>query len=63
MVNPDTGTAPQPNTDLPESMKRIYTEAASISNKSPRGAAALLRLAVQVLCKELGEKEKISTRT
>jgi hypothetical protein len=56
MLYPDIGCAPQPNPDLPESVTEIYLEAASISTKSPRGAAALLRLAVQILCKELGEK-------
>jgi hypothetical protein len=55
MVYPDTGRAPQPNTDLPAPVKEIYLEAASIAPKSSRGAAALLRLAIQVLCKELGE--------
>lgn len=30
-------------------------EAAIISTKSPRGAAAILRLSIQLLCKELGE--------
>lgn len=53
---PDTGTAPVPNLEMPQSVKTLYLEAASIHAKSPRGAAALLRLAVQVLCKELGEK-------
>jgi len=61
MVYPDTGTAPQPNPDLPAPVKETYLEAASIALKSPRGAAALLRLAIQVLCKELGEGgEKIN---
>lgn len=55
MLYPDVGIAPQPNPELPNSVKNVYSEAASISSKSPRGAAALLRLAVQVLCKELGE--------
>jgi hypothetical protein len=40
---------------LPGSVKDLYLEAASISSKSPRGASALLRLAIQVLCAELGE--------
>jgi Domain of unknown function (DUF4145) len=56
MLYPDVGGAPQPNADLPESVKALYLEAAAISTKSPRGAAALLRLAIQVLCKELGGK-------
>jgi hypothetical protein len=56
MLYPDVGGAPQPNADLPESVKVLYLEAAAISAKSPRGAAALLRLAIQVLCKELGGK-------
>ena len=56
LLYPNFGDAPQPNSDLPKSVKEIYIEAASISATSPRGAAALLRLAVQVLCRELGEK-------
>ena len=56
MLYPDVGVAPQPNADLPETVKALYLEAAAISTKSPRGAAALLRLAIQVLCKELGGK-------
>lgn len=58
MLFPDVGRAPQPNPDLPKSVSEIYLEAASISTKSPRGAAALLRLAVQLLCYELGEEGK-----
>jgi hypothetical protein len=56
MVYPDTGAAPFPNIEMPDTVRELYVEAASISSKSPRGAAALLRLGVQVLCKELGEK-------
>ena len=56
MYFPETGNAPFPNPVMPELVKKLYIEAASISTKSPRGAAALLRLAIQVLCKELGEK-------
>ena len=56
MVFPATGNAPNPNSDMPDGVKNLYFEAASIQAKSPRGAAALLRLAVQLLCTELGEK-------
>ena len=55
LVYPDTGGAPPPNNDLPDEVKADYREAASILNRSPRGAAALLRLAVQRLCKHLGQ--------
>lgn len=58
MLFPETGNAPFPNPEMPETVKSIYQEAASIQSKSPRGATALLRLGIQVLCKELGEKGK-----
>jgi hypothetical protein len=58
MYFPDTGSAPTPNSEMPVEVKNLYLEASSIQNKSPRGAAALLRLAIQVLCKELGEPGK-----
>ena len=47
-----------PNEDLPEDIKKDYLEAANILQDSPRGSAALLRLCIQKLCKELGEKGK-----
>lgn len=56
MYYPDTGTAPFPNPEMPANVRSLYLEAASVASKSPRGAAALLRLSVQVLCKELAEK-------
>ena len=51
---PPTGDAPPVNPDLPEEIREVYDEANSILDKSPRGAAALLRLAIQILCQELG---------
>ena len=42
---------------MPLAIKRLYREAALISNKSPRAACALLRLAIDKLCHELGEND------
>lgn len=58
MIHPDFAGVDPPNDDLSEAIKEDYNEAASILQKSPRGAAALLRLAVQKLCMQLGEEGK-----
>jgi hypothetical protein len=58
IVFPPTGHGTEPNPDLPKDVLADYDEARSILQLSPRGAAALLRLAIQKLCKELGEKGK-----
>ncbi|MDO8619218.1 MAG: DUF4145 domain-containing protein [Candidatus Daviesbacteria bacterium] len=55
MIYPDFQGIEPPNDDLNEDIKADYMEASSILQKSPRGAAALLRLAIQKLCKQLGE--------
>lgn len=47
-----------PNEDLGDDIKKDYLEAANIFNDSVRSSAALLRLALQKLCKQLGEKGK-----
>jgi hypothetical protein len=44
-----------PNEDLPPDIKRDFNEARAILSASPRGAAALLRLCIQKVCKQLGE--------
>lgn len=56
MVCPDLNNIAEPNEDITEEIKKDYLEAASIIERSPRGAAALLRLALQKLCIQLGEK-------
>ena len=58
LIYPTFGDAPEANFDTPEHIKRDYQEASSILNLSPRGAAALLRLAIQKLCIELGKPGK-----
>ncbi len=53
MIFPDVSNSPPPNNNMPKNIKNIYSEAASIANKSPRAAAALMRLALQELCQHL----------
>ncbi|MDA3788485.1 MAG: DUF4145 domain-containing protein [Desulfobacula sp.] len=54
LVYPDRGPAPAPNPEMPNDIKEDYEEAASVLTRSPRGSAALLRLAIQKLCVHLG---------
>ncbi|EFC72468.1 DUF4145 domain-containing protein [Prevotella melaninogenica] len=56
-IYPDI-VAEDPNVDMPESVKQLYNEAGTIYNKSPRAACALLRLAIDRLCNELGETDR-----
>jgi hypothetical protein len=58
LIYPDNGVAALPEQDMPEDVKRDYVEAARIFSRSPRGAAALLRLGLQKLCKHLGQEGK-----
>lgn len=58
MIQPSMGGVPLPNVDLPEDIINDYNEARDILSKSPRGASALLRLAIQKLCKHLGQSGK-----
>jgi hypothetical protein len=56
MIVPSEAHVAPPHQDLPESCLLEYNEARDIASRSPRAAAALLRLAVQKLMIELGEK-------
>ncbi|NQZ32541.1 MAG: DUF4145 domain-containing protein [Oceanospirillaceae bacterium] len=58
LLYPDIGSTPLPANDMPDDVKDDYIEAANIFSNSPRGSAALLRLALQKLCVHLGEKGK-----
>lgn len=58
MVAPDSAPVPMPNPDLPGEIQKDYLEARSIFSRSPRGAAALLRLSIQKLVEHLGEPGK-----
>jgi Domain of unknown function (DUF4145) len=58
MIYPDASGIMPPNPDLLPDIQNDYNEAASIVNRSPRGSAAILRLCVQKLCKQLGEPGK-----
>ncbi len=54
IIFPDKSPVEPPNCDLSQEIQNDYNEAANILNKSPRGAAALLRLCLQKLCIQLG---------
>ena len=56
-IYPDI-VAEEANVDMPDSVKQLYDEASLIYNKSPRAACALLRLAIDKLCNELGETDR-----
>ncbi len=58
LLYPPRSTSIQPNDEMPGEIRPDFLEAASIVDRSPRGAAALLRLCIQKLTGHLGEKGK-----
>lgn len=60
IVYPPRGTAPKAHPDTPPDIKELYDEASGIYNQSPRGAAALIRVAVEKLCRDICINLKIS---
>ena len=58
LIHPRIIAAPAPNDDLPHEVVVDFEEARQIAELSPRGAAALLRLALQKLCELLGGQGK-----
>lgn len=56
MILPQESTAPMPSDDMPDDVEQGYMEARTIVSASPRGACALLRLAVEKLVAHLGGK-------
>lgn len=61
IIYPPTRSAPQANGDLPDNVKQVYEEAASIADQSARAACALLRLAVEMLLEHLGGTGNLNT--
>ena len=60
IIYPTTGDFPPANPDLPDEVKKVYAEAGTIAQQSPRAACALLRLAVQMLLEDIGETGPIN---
>lgn len=58
IIFPEVSIAPSAHEDMPSELINDYNEASSILTRSPRGAAALLRLVLQKLMVHLGEKGK-----
>lgn len=48
----------EPHDDMPEAVRQIYLEAGQVLMASPRAAAALLRLALETLCRQLTKSER-----
>ena len=63
LIYPTVSVIVMPHLDMPDTVKELYNEAREIASKSPRAAAALLRLALEKLTEELWETDwKLNTR-
>lgn len=58
LVYPRMTSLPSANEDMGEEIRQLYKEAATIFADSPKGAAAILRLALQKLLKQIGKNGK-----
>lgn len=58
MIYPKSSIAPLPLEDMPKNVKEDFNEARMIIDESPRGAAALLRLALEKLMPQVGAEGK-----
>jgi len=58
IVYPKKTNISPPNEDMEDKIKELYIEASLIVIDSPKGATALLRLALQLLLKQLGKSGK-----
>lgn len=61
IVFPKSIPVDAPNSDMNEDVQDLYNEAALILSDSPKGSTALLRLALQKLLEQLGERGNINT--
>lgn len=57
IIYPEITFAIPPTDDMPNDVKEVYREAALICQKSPRAAAALLRVAMEPLLPHIGAKQ------
>ena len=60
LIYPKNIPVDSPNIDMNQDIQDLYNEAANILFDSPKGATALLRLALQKLLEQLGETGKIN---
>lgn len=59
LAYPQRQEAPPPAAAMPSPVQQVYLEARAIAHASPRAAAALLRMAVELLLDHLGAEGKV----